>query len=861
MPGANKVVSSPRVVPRLSGNANAVQIAVGGGHVLVRLRDGSVVAWGRGSSGELGGGTAAAATPKQVELPADAVDIAAGREHSLALLSDGRVVGWGSARCGQLGLGDTVDKTIPTELALTPDVRGSVKFVCAGGHSSALLLDEAAGSVAARAVDVISLDLVRNLCDSEDFSRLAQLVGAVFGSPALFNASFAPAGKLQSQDLEAVYVLLLQSYEKSPAVLNALRSSMRQLLDVLALVASANPECLLPFPNQGGSSPADAGSSLEPPPAARSLSGALFTSARNSSAAASNEPFVLKPIIGLLCNPLLGHAAEAAHLYRAAAIVDNLPSEHRARFTKMLQELPADILVARCVRPMREALERVFKLLFAGGSSDHVAAIQVVRLLGTLRDANEDNRKQGGGVSPSEFYSPFLSERLGIEELRRDYFIWAAHGPSERGTTPQANFSFCSEPWLFSPLAKSKLLQIEASHRMGRSQQHAMQAMLGVVVPAEQQLLFPPTRKRSSSREVACDAGKAAKSPFFVLTVRRDHLVDDTLDALACSVIGNLLKPLRVVFEGEPAIDEGGVRKEFFQLLCEALFDANFGMFAWNAEARTFWFSTASYEAEAEFFLVGLVIGLAIHNGVILDLHFPPLLYRRLMNEPVVFDDLREVQPDLHRGLCALRQFEGDVESTFMADHTIVTNSFGHSVVHELVPDGANVPVTNENREEYLRLYVDYLLVSGVRVQFDAFQRGFLKLCDGPAFSFLTALELEELTCGTPVLDFKALQSATKYDGYTPESQVVQWFWEVVFAFELEEKKALLFFATGCDRAPVGGLGKLKFVIQRAGDDSMNLPHAHTCFNLLSIPEYGSRGKLRDRLTIAIHNSQGFGLQ
>eukprot|EP00965_Chrysotila_dentata_P082138 2710865-Pleurochrysis_carterae.AAC.1 len=54
-------------------------------------------------------------------------------------------------------------------------------------------------SVAARAVDVISLDLVRNLCDSEDFSRLAQLVGAVFGSPALFNASFAPAGKLQSQ--------------------------------------------------------------------------------------------------------------------------------------------------------------------------------------------------------------------------------------------------------------------------------------------------------------------------------------------------------------------------------------------------------------------------------------------------------------------------------------------------------------------------------------------------------------------------------------------------------------------------------------------------------------------------------------
>ena len=37
-------------------------------------------------------------------------------------------------------------------------------------------------------------------------------------------------------------------------------------------------------------------------------------------------------------------------------------------------------------------------------------------------------------------------------------------------------------------------------------------------------------------------------------------------------------KPLRVIFEGEPAIDEGGVRKEFFQLLLEKLFQPECGM-------------------------------------------------------------------------------------------------------------------------------------------------------------------------------------------------------------------------------------------------------------------------------------------
>ena len=36
----------------------------------------------------------------------------------------------------------------------------------------------------------------------------------------------------------------------------------------------------------------------------------------------------------------------------------------------------------------------------------------------------------------------------------------------------------------------------------------------------------------------------------------------------------------------------------------------------------------------------------------------------------------------------------------------------------------------------------------------------------------------------------------------------------------LEEKKSLLFFTTGNDRAPIGGLGSLHFVIQRNDADT-----------------------------------------
>lgn len=49
--------------------------------------------------------------------------------------------------------------------------------------------------------------------------------------------------------------------------------------------------------------------------------------------------------------------------------------------------------------------------------------------------------------------------------------------------------------------------------------------------------------------------------------------------------------------------------------------------------------------------------------------------------------------------------------------------------------------------------------------------------------------------------------------------------------------------------------------MQRAGPDSDKLPTAHTCFNALLLPEYGSRDKLRSKLLTAIQNAQGFGLQ
>ena len=58
----------------------------------------------------------------------------------------------------------------------------------------------------------------------------------------------------------------------------------------------------------------------------------------------------------------------------------------------------------------------------------------------------------------------------------------------------------------------------------------------------------------------------------------------------------------------------------------------------------------------------------------------------------------------------------------------------------------------------------------------------------------------------------------------------------------------------------MGGLSKLKLVIARHGPDSDRLPTAHTCFNVLLLPDYKNMDKLKERLLLAITHAKGFGM-
>lgn len=120
---------------------------------------------------------------------------------------------------------------------------------------------------------------------------------------------------------------------------------------------------------------------------------------------------------------------------------------------------------------------------------------------------------------------------------------------------------------------------------------------------------------------------------------------------------------------------------------------------------------------------------------------------------------------------------------------------------------------------------------------------------------------LKSWLCLLQNFDFNELEKSTEYDaGYTSESQTIKDFWSIVHSLSHDDKRKLLQFTTGSDRVPVGGLSHLKLVIARNGPDCDRLPTAHTCFNVLLLPEYASKEKLEDRLMKAISYSKGFGM-
>ena len=400
-------------------------------------------------------------------------------------------------------------------------------------------------------------------------------------------------------------------------------------------------------------------------------------------------------------------------------------------------------------------------------------------------------------------------------------------------------FTLLDYMWLFNPAAKNEII-----------------------------LLFNEYKKKNEFIKAVNQASPLLGFPLFVnakdvlltINIRRKNLIEDALNELSKQDI-KLQNPIKVKFIGEQGVDEGGVRKEFFLLFIRQIFDPNYGMFNYNPKTRLYWFNHYTFEPKIKYELIGIIFGLAIYNNIILDVKFPITVYRKLLDLKPTLEDMKECDPELYKNLKFLKETKDEkLKEELDIDFTIVDDKFGEKVVINLKENGDKIKVDQSNKDEYVDLYLNWYFNTSIKEVFTSFERGFYRVFSRDLSKILSPEELELIICGNQILDFHELKRVCKYEEYTKDSETIKYFWEVLLEFNEEEKKKFLSFVTGCDRAPIDGLGSLPITISNGGSDIEQLPSAHTCFNNLILPNYKNKEKLKKNLLIAINYSEGFGL-
>lgn len=196
---------------------------------------------------------------------------------------------------------------------------------------------------------------------------------------------------------------------------------------------------------------------------------------------------------------------------------------------------------------------------------------------------------------------------------------------------------------------------------------------------------------------------------------------------------------------------------------------------------------------------LGTLMAKALLDGHLVSLPLSRPLYKALCGVPILAADLPDIDPDKARHLghlhkvalqkraaeelqdpqarmSALAALE-DVELySLTMEYAPSSTMHGFHAV-ELVPDGANVPVTNDNVHEYVKLMYSFILEEGVNAQVDAIREGISEVFPASQLMALTPTELQLMLSGEASVSWtreELLEHLEPRNGYDAHSATFQ---------------------------------------------------------------------------------------
>ncbi|KNZ57373.1 E3 ubiquitin-protein ligase [Puccinia sorghi] len=269
--------------------------------------------------------------------------------------------------------------------------------------------------------------------------------------------------------------------------------------------------------------------------------------------------------------------------------------------------------------------------------------------------------------------------------------------------------------------------------------------------------------------------------------IRRSHIFEDSYAEIMRQQPNDLKKRLMIKFDGEDGLDYGGVSRGV------------------NPEHLNY------------FKFIGRVLALAIFHRRFLDAYFITSFYKMILKKKIALADMESVDAEIFRSLTWM--LENDITDVIENSFSVEDEKFGEVVTIDLRENGRNIPVTEENKKEYIELITQWRIEKRVADQFKAFLTGFNELIPQELINVFDERELELLIGGMSDIDVDDWIKHTDYRGYQPDDQVIKWFWQAVRAWPAEKKSRLLQFTT--ERRPqepleFPSMGSRTFKVQMA---------------------------------------------
>ena len=349
------------------------------------------------------------------------------------------------------------------------------------------------------------------------------------------------------------------------------------------------------------------------------------------------------------------------------------------------------------------------------------------------------------------------------------------------------------------------------------------------------------------------------------LLVQREALLENSCSqTLGLSQV-EWRSEFNLVFEGEMAKDAGGVLKEWLRELNSLILASSQGFYRFSATDTVAYLPLPLRSSSSIYRLHGLLLGKALFEGIPLNCRLIRPIFKAITGKKLDFEDLKHIDQALYSGLTYMR--DNDITETVFESFSVEIDS----EIHDLKPNGRNIPVTEGTKQEYVQLRGDWEL-GRIAEQVRELVAGVHLVVGRESLGVFEPEEMELALCGLQFIDVADWEAYTVYKGeFHPNHQVVEWFWSALNAMSQEQLSLLLQFAMGTSRLPVEGFKTLRtmrgeparFTLEPVPYSAHSpYPRAHTCFNRLDLPVYPSPSLLRKYLHYAIANhAQGFGLE